>query len=355
MTSTTTHFSLPGLDTVGFRRWKAAAVELALTLDPAAPHGALGFLLDEEEFSVFTGETSFAPLELQTLQDDPSVRAAQKAFERQQVAKAQLRRAVFASVPEAVLVAVPGSHPDYGTAAVDLRVLLAFLRRRSTVSSHVLYEQVLLSLGEPFVFGTSFEDFLARHSSLHLECERVGFPLNQGDKLRFLVNGVGGHDGLFATSLAVWEENVAATPERRTFEDAGVLRERVPQAPPPREKGATKKSGKQELPRTATEVVAEACAAPAFEGLGTVLKRAALKLAHTAPATAATFGVHARKAEPPVAAAVTHRLGKQQDKWCWTHGPGAHASKDCRSPAPGHRNDASATNRLGGPAPRRGR
>ena len=39
---------------------------------------------------------------------------------------------------------------------------------------------------------------------------------------------------------------------------------------------------------------------------------------------------------------------KKTDKYCWTHGGSGHTSITCRAKAPGHQDNATSENRLGG-------
>ena len=45
---------------------------------------------------------------------------------------------------------------------------------------------------------------------------------------------------------------------------------------------------------------------------------------------------------------VNPKTGKPWKRYCWTHGCGTHWSDKCQSPAPGHKNEATFKNRMGG-------
>ena len=343
-----TPMRLPTLEAVGFRPWKAAAVELARSLCPAAgDFGLVGYLFADEEFAAYSGSSEgFHPTARPPSPGDKGAKEHLKLFVQEQEGLTLLRRAVLASLTPAVLQASPGFDPDYGATKVTLRDLLSFLQKRSTFSSPTLYENALENLARPLPPGSSVEEYLAAHRALHLECDRVGYPLNQGDKLRFLVRGVGGYEGPFATTLAVWEERVGQVPEQRTFEDG-------PLADPPSatHRGTLKKKAPQ------CEASSSTLVAPlvAYEGLASVLRRAALRVPRLASATAATFGTHAlptAQGETEVALAT---VAPAKQGWCWSHGACAHQGKDCKNPAKGHRPEATKQHPLGGPAPPRRR
>ena len=45
---------------------------------------------------------------------------------------------------------------------------------------------------------------------------------------------------------------------------------------------------------------------------------------------------------------INPRTGKPWKRYCWTHGLVSYFGKDCKNKAPGHRDDASFKNRMGG-------
>jgi len=337
--------TLPDLDQVGHRVWKQACVSLAQSLNPTAgPAGALGFLLPEE-YAALTGASSFVPLEKPKPEDTAAYKAKKRDYDREQEAKATLRREVFASVPAPVLERTLGYDADYGVLRLDLRVLWETLRKRAVFASHAIYEKALAALAAPYAMGTSMEGYISGHAALHRECATLGYTLNQGDKLRFFLGGLGGYEGPFATTLAVWEERVGQNPEQRTFEDGGS------QAPLPPLLHA------EDKPKTRQKEAscASTSTAPEYEGLATVIRRAAMRFPPAALATAATFGTRIQDPPQPPVAAATASNARKPVLWCWTHGKGAHSSAECRKRAKGHRPEATATHPMGGPAPRASR
>ena len=338
--------TLPDLDQVGHRGWKKACVTLAQSLNATAgPAGALGFLLPDEEYTALTGTSSFVPLERPDPTDEGKYKLLKREFDREQEANATLRKEVFASVPTPVLERTPGYDPEYGILRVDLRTLWVTLRKRAAFASQAVYEKALAALAIPYAMGTSMEAYISSHTALHRECNSIGYALNQGDKLRAFIGGIGGLEGHFATTLAVWEERMGQTPDQRTFEDGGAqspLPSLIPEEKAPKEK-------RRQTATSAPQPVSE------YEGLATIVRRAAMRLPATALATAATFGTRIPDPQPPLVAAAAAHLAKKLDQWCWTHGKGAHSSEECRKRAKGHRPEATAARPMGGPAPRASR
>ena len=334
---------LPDLDKVGHQAWAVACVEYAQSLNaPSGPAGALGFLLSDEDYAGLMAGAVFAPLEKPEDIDAPGYKQRKRDYDQEQQAKAALRRELFASIPTPVLELTPGYDSTFGTVRLDLRVVWEAVRRRAIFSSHTLYEGALAKLAVPYEMGTSMETHISRQAALHRECKAMGFPLNQGDKLRFFIRGLGGYGGPFATTLTVWEEEVGRIPEQRTFEDGDGAPTPPPQ--PAVDSKGRKKGG-----------AAPAQAGPSYEGLATVVRRAAMRFPPSATATAATFGSHVQGRAPPQAMTAAAPMQKRNADWCWTHGRCHHSGKDCKRPAPGHRPEATATRPLGGPAPQRSR
>ena len=338
--------AVPDLEQVGYRVWKKECVGLAQSLNTAASSaGALGFLLPEAEYSTLTGTSAFVPL-TRPDPEDGSYKTKKREFDREQEAKATLRRQIFASVPAPVLERIPGYDPEYGILRLDLRVLWEALRERAVFASPTLYEKALAALAVPYVLGTSMEGYISSHTALHRECKSIGFALNQGDKLRFFIGGIGGYEGPFSTTLAVWEERLGRKPHQRTFEDGGA-EAALPPLIPDEGKGPKGKNKASAAPLEHPVVE--------YEGLATIVRRAAMRFPPTAVATAATFGTRVQEPQqPPLMAAATH-VPKKPDQWCWSHGKGSHAGSECRNRAKGHRPEATATHPMGGPAPRASR
>jgi len=338
--------SVPDLEQVGYRVWKKACVGLAQSLNTAAcSAGALGFLLPETEYCALTGVSAFVPL-TRPDPEDGTYKTKKREFDREQEAKATLRQGIFASVPAPVLERIPGYDPEYGILRLDLRVLWEALRERAAFASHTLYEKALAALAVPYMLGTSMEGYISSHTALHRECTSIGFALNQGDKLRFFIGGIGGYEGPFSTTLAVWEERLGQEPQRRTFEDGGA---QIPLPPLLQDEGKPRQGRSRASASVPDPHVAE------YEGLATIVRRAAMRFPPTAVATAATFGTRVQEPQqPPLMAAVTH-VAKKPDQWCWSHGKGSHAGSECRNRAKGHRPEATATHPMGGPAPRTSR
>lgn len=334
---------LPDLDKVGYQAWAVACVEYAQSLNaPSGPAGALGFLLSDEDYGGLMAGAVFAPLEKPGDTDVSGYKQRKREYDQEQEAKATLRRGLFASIPISVLERMPGYDSAFGTVRLDLRVVWDGVRRRAIFSSHTLYEGALTKLAIPYEMGTSMETHISRHAALHRECKAMGFPLNHGDKLRFFIGGVGGYGGPFATTLAVWEEEVGRVPEQRTFEDGDSASQPLSQLVS--DAKAKKKAS-----------AATAAAGPPYEGLATVVRRAALRFPPSAMATAATFGSLVQPMAPAQALLAAAPTQKKAADWCWTHGRCHHSGKDCKRPAPGHRPEATATRPLGGPAPQRPR
>ena len=339
--------TLPDYEQAGHQAWVRECVALAQSLNaPAGQTGALGFLLPDQEFAKLTGGASFTPLG-RPLPDEEHYGTLKKAFDHEQQAHAALRKAIFASVPPRILEHAPGYDPEYGVLRLDLRVLWDTLRARAAFASHTVYEKALAALAVPYVMGASVEDFLHTHAALHRECTRIGYSLNQGDKLRFLIGGLGGYQGPFATTLAIWESKTGRHPKRRTFEDGGKQEPLPPLTPPP--------DPKQTKAKAKAVAAAPPSEAPEYEGLATIVRRAALQFPPAAMATAASYGAHVPEPQQLTMAATVAHVVKKTDQWCWTHGKGTHSGEECRKRAKGHRPDATAARPMGGPAPRASR
>ena len=311
----------------------------------AGPAGALGFLLPDEEYTTLTGASPFTPIEKPELEDTSAYKLRKREYDREQEARAHLRREIFASVPAAVLERTPGYDEEYGIVRLDLRVLWETVRKRAAFSSHTLYEKALATLSLPDALGASMEVHISNHTALHRECATIGYALNQGDKLRLFIGGIGGYEGPFATTLAVWEEQMGRCPEQRTFEDGGT---QIPLPPLLQAEGrgrAKRRDGAS----------APSATAPEHEGLATIVRRAAMRFPPTAAATAATFGTRVQDPQQPLVAAATAGTDKRPVQWCWTHGKGAHSGAECKRRAKGHRPEATAARPMGGPAPRASR
>ena len=342
-------WALPSLEEVGAAEWSRAAVCLARSLFSSRPDGLVGYLVSDEEYVTLTGGTSFQPASPSQPGTETYDKATDLRWQKEQEALSVLRRCVCASVPSEVLEGCPGYSATYGPLFLDLRTLFAFVLKREKLVSSQRYTDALKVLERAWLPGASFEKYVSAQAAAHRECERMGFSLNQEDKLRRLSEGVGGATGPFALVLELWEEQVAHVPEQRTFED-GVVVEDQPLLPTPPTSQADVKVKKAKVRDPAPLA---SSTVPAYEGLATRLKRAALRLA--GPRLGTPSQAHpSNPFSPPSAAAVqghgsaplggtprakgsaTRGKGKQ---WCDNHGWVAHTTHECR----GARKDTSST------------
>lgn len=348
VTHTGTGPSLPHLNEVGATAWAQGCLALARLLCPARPDGLVGYLLQADEFAELTGGTAFQPTPPSPPGSENFSSAADKRWLREQEGLATLKRLLVGSVPTEVTESCPGYHVEHGSLFLEPRALFGHVKNRERLATSKRYTEALQALDEPLQQGASVERYVAVHSAAHRTCELMGNPLNQEEKLRRFVRGVGGAGGPFALTLGLWEEQVAATPDQRTFEDGATVQPQVllPTAETDLGRGKKSKGG---------ATVAGGVGVPAYEGLATRVKRAAWRTdalgpepgrgattfsslsPSTAQAPSGRLSVPLPSANLPSAAAVLNKRTNNSAKhkgveWCDTHGHCSHATRDCRHP-----------------------
>ena len=222
--------------------------------------------------------------------------------------------------------------------------MMAHLQQKYGDTSILAYNAARAALTRPYVSG-DIDEYLATHVQAHHACSRANNPLNDIDKVAALISGMGGLKGPFEFTIHQFEEETANLAHRK-FEDTAAI-----------------------LATDSTSAV------PARLGLASRIRLAAPRIltsdARPAPTTQGYYGAAAAMVPPttlrdeivavlkdilppllatttPAANATATTRAHTPTLYCWTHGHGGHADKDCRRPAPGHDPRATANRRMGG-------
>ena len=325
------NLAVPPLTECNYPTWLTAATQAAKQCLPTnGPLGGLGLLLPPDEFIKLSNGEPYQVLSKPARVTNAETRALMHDYEREQIALGALTTSVYASIPLSTQQTCPGYHPRYGTALIDLPIMMTHVTNKYGDANLNVYNRARAALQGRYVPGSDIDIFLAGQVENHHACLRSGNPLNDVDKVNFLIDAVGGRSGPFSFTITQFEADSSIL-AHRTFEDI------------PTDTGPTK------------------------EGLASRIRKAAARLPSTPGPPAGTahdyYGAAAvmdtlkeilpsmmaqALGSTPAANATTDRPPDRKRQYCWTHGLCAHPGSACRQRAPGHDTRATLTNKRGG-------
>ena len=298
--------------------WPAWELEVHDLLDRATTddNGIMGFAMSPERYALLTGDENavHVPIpEPAPLPDNPTAnQTAAHKYRRdnrdtQQHAVKTAKNAIIHSLgPEARGLITETTH---GTRRRSLLQIMDILRAHyGTLSPADLAHQKTLLL-EPFKPATPIRDHLRKHREVHQVCAAAAQALTEADTVAALRHSVK-HVPTMAAAVQHFV-TLHPTMAAQTFE---ILAQLLGEA----EDNAD--------PEPTTGTAGYSAAAVSMDNMTQM-----------------------------IAAAVTQALKDQRERtkppikcYCWTHGPGAHSSQDCKQPAEGHVRSANGDNRQGG-------
>ena len=206
-TSLSQQFCIPKLTNDNYDQWLTAATTAAQQALPTNGRlGGLGLLLPPEEYTPLNNGQPFAPAQKHIAVTNAATTHEQLAYDREQLARAGLAQAIFASIPRGTLMTCPGYDPTYGPTFLDLPTLLPHVRAKHGDTTIQYYNRAKEALGLPYVLRTDVDTFITAHTAVHLACSRTGNPMNDVDKVEHFISALGGRDGPFSFTIHAWEE-----------------------------------------------------------------------------------------------------------------------------------------------------
>ena len=369
MTTTTpqppSHLNIPVLTASNYHVWRLATTSAGKKALPTnGPLGGLGLLLPSDEFAALNDNQPYELAVRPANVTNATNTYQQACYDREQVALGTLTAAVYDSIPTATQQACPGYHALYGTSFIPLPIMMCHVHAKFGDASINAYNQAKASLQNPYIPGMDIDVFLSSQVDAHLACVRAHNPLNDMDKVNYLIHALGGRSGAFSFTILKFEEDTADITHRK-FEDTPAVAgswevDAIPATDPAGLPGSD-----DHLPaRPAVPHLPARAAQEKQEGLATRIRKAAPRIldAPAVPTTKGYFG--AAEVVPSlqdtikeaVADAVTaanaasrrDRIPPRRDLYCWSHGLGGHNGTQCKNPRTGHDPRATSTKRLGG-------
>ena len=348
-----------------YHEWRLATTTVAKKVLPTnGPLGGLGLLLPSDEFAVLNRNQPY-----EYAVKPPSVSNAQHThqqavYDREQVALGALTGAVFDSIPTATQQACPGYHALYGPSFISLPDMMCHVHRKFGDATIHAYNQAKVSLQNPYIPGMDVDVFLASQVEAHLACVRAQNPLNDIEKVNYLINALGGRSGAFGFTINIFEEDTYEITHRK-FEDTPAIPATLEVAPVPATDAKGDPAADDYTPaRPAIIHVPARAAQEKRDGLATRIRNAAPRIldAPAVPTTKGYFGaaevvstlqdtIKEALADAVTAANATSRRDRnlsRRDLYCWSHGLGGHNGTQCKNPRNGHDPRATSAKRLGG-------
>jgi hypothetical protein len=329
-TTTLTPFPKEGTTLrAGWPAWEKLVLD-SLEAATAHKHGILGFGVDAARLVQIAGATAVhKPV------DDPGelppdatqgVTAVHKfnmdQFEKQQLAVKKAKTQILACLNEEAMDVV--THEATGTRDRSIQQILDLLRENYGTLSVAEIEHQKNKLKAPYPINTPIRNYLRVHREVHKVLMTASQPMSMADKVRELRASV-----KHATHLGTAVQHFLTTNptlDGQTFDKlARLLAE-------------AEDNGEPQPTTGSAGYAAAATSEPTMVSMDTVQQMIAAAVAKALSANPRKE--HEGKSVPKRAA-----LPK---KYCWTHGPCAHASADCNRPKEGHMWDATDTNRQGG-------
>ena len=369
MTTTTLqqpyHLTIPVLTASNYHAWRLATITAAKKALPTnGPLGGLGLLLPIDEFAALNFNEPYVPAIKPPSVSNATNTHQQAVYDREQIALGSLTAAVYDSIPTATQQACPGYHALYGTSFIPLPAMMCHVHAKFGDASINAYNQAKASLQNPYTPGQDIDVFLASQVEAHLACVRAKNPLNDIEKVNYLINALGGRSGAFGFTIQKFEEDTGDIAHRQ-FEDAPA----TPATPEVLAVPATYAEGAPDSEdyspaRPALPHVPARAAQEKREGLATRIRKAAPRIldAPAVPTTKGYFGaaevvtslkdtLKEALADAVTAANVASRRDRnppRRDLYCWSHGLGGHNGTQCKNPRTGHDPRATLAKRLGG-------
>lgn len=304
--------------------WKLAVLDL-LEATTSTPHGLLSHAMPEAAYILLTGDAAAPvppvdpgpPPNNATVAQTAANKYANELFDRHQRALKLCKTQILASLnAEALDLLTEPTHGTRRRTILDIMTMLEAQYGQLMATDLAQQKNILLI---PFQPPKPIRDYIRKHREVHRICEAAGQPLSQADTVAALRLGVRNVPYL-ATAV---QHFVTAHPtvQAQTFPLLATLL------------GQAEDNGEPQ-PTTGSAGYAGASV--------------------TEPPVALTMS----NVQDMIAAAVTAALQtrpkttagrpKGTPLYCWSHGPCAHASQDCKKPRPGHIATATDKDRQGG-------
>lgn len=208
--------------------------------------------------------------------------------------------------------------PTFGVRRRTLRDIMAILKDNyGTLTAHELEQQKRLLL-EPYSPSSPIREYTRRHKVVHTACESAGQAMSAAEKVQHLRAGVR-HVPQFAAAVQHYLMTTPSVAQQTFTALADILAQAEDNGDPsPTAGSAGYSAATVGAPREATFTLSEVTAM-----ISAAVAKALQDSSTTAPK-------------------------RQSTQYCWTHGPSAHSSRDCRAPAQGHITEATNTDRRGG-------
>jgi len=300
--------------------------------------GLVGLVLSPAAFAAMHGsQAPYVPLDPPAEVRDAATTFRHHAFAAERRATSLLRTMVFESVPEGILAATPdydhvGSLGHRGITLVNLMGHLRTIYGTPSVGRH---QAALAAIQEPQ--GTrSLEELIGEHVRQHAIARVCGQPIPEAAQIRSLLASLQPRLRTVAShSYRMYAEGEASFATHRFAPFMVRLRTALRAAEDvggdfcPEEPSSTALAARTPFPARDPVLVALKDLTARLDRL-TVEKK---KEGHASPASSSASPSRPRR----------------DAEFCWTHGPGAHASRDCRNPKAGHQPSATLRDKKGAP------
>ena len=219
MTTPPHQFSIPKLTNDNYDQWLTATSTAAQQALPTnGKLGGLGLLLPPDEYAAMNQNQPFVPATKPVAVTNAATTHEQLAYDREQLARAALSQAIYASLPPGTLMTAPGYDPTYGASFLELPALFPHVRAKHGNTTLTYYNKAKEALLPQYVMGSDIDSFIATHTAVHLSCVRTENAMNDIDKVECFIAALGGRDGPFSFTIHAWEEDAPSLRDRK-FED----------------------------------------------------------------------------------------------------------------------------------------
>lgn len=328
-TSTLTPFPKEGTTLrSGWNAWERLVLD-DLEAATAHVHGLLGFAVSAARLAELTGinEAVHAPLQHPGVLADDATQGAtavhrykMEQFEKQQTALKQAKTRILACLNEEALDLV--TEAGFGTRRRTIQDILDILRANYGLISVAEIQQQKNRLKVPYQANTPIRDYIRVHREVHEVLAMAGQDMAMADKVAELRAGVK-HVPQLGTAV---QHFITTNPTlaAQTFAKLTTLL------------GEAEDNGEPQPTTGSAGYAAASMASPTVVSMDVVVQMVA--------AAVGKAMAEKDKRQPPS----TRIAAPKKKNYCWSHGPCAHPSLDCKNPREGHIWEATDTNRQGG-------